>query len=125
MPCAHRRLIVQLRCVGEACPTAWLGTFAMQRRSLGRRQLLQSSRGSLAQERGRCVRGIMSSDDAQHILRLNKVLDRTGLSRSTLYRKMERGTFPKQVRISERCVGWRETDVEGWLRNPMYYEHVD
>jgi len=67
----------------------------------------------------------MSSDDAQRILRLNKVLDRTGLSRSTLYRKIECRTFPKQVRISERCVGWRESDIEGWLRNPMYYSRVD
>jgi prophage regulatory protein len=67
----------------------------------------------------------MPSDHTQRILRLNKVLDRTGLSRSTLYRKIESKTFPKQVRISERCVGWREADVEGWLRNPMYYERVD
>ena len=67
----------------------------------------------------------MSSDDVQRILRLNKVLDRTGLSRSTLYRKIERRTFPKQVRISERCVGWREGDIEGWLRNPMYYARMD
>ena len=67
----------------------------------------------------------MSSDQAQRILRLNKVLDRTGLSRSTLYRKIERRTFPRQVRISERCVGWREGDVEGWLRNPMYHEQGD
>ena len=67
----------------------------------------------------------MSSDHAQRILRLTKVLDRTGLSRSTLYRKIETRTFPRQVRISERCVGWREADVEGWLRNPMYYEQLD
>lgn len=67
----------------------------------------------------------MPSDHTQRILRLNKVLDRTGLSRSTLYRKIENRTFPRQVRISERCVGWREADVEGWLRNPMYYEQAD
>ena len=35
----------------------------------------------------------MSSDQAQRILRLNKVLDRTGLSRSTLYRNIERRHF--------------------------------
>jgi prophage regulatory protein len=67
----------------------------------------------------------MSADSAARILRLNKVLDRTGLTRSTLYRKIERGTFPRQVRISERCVGWREQDVEDWLRNPMYYSRAD
>lgn len=63
----------------------------------------------------------MSAETASRILRLNAVLDRTGLSRSTLYRKVERGTFPAQVRISERCIGWRESEVDQWLRNPMFY----
>ncbi len=57
------------------------------------------------------------------ILRLNTVLDRTGLSRSTLYRKVQAGTFPKQVRIATRCAGWRESDVNEWMKNPMFY-HV-
>ena len=64
-------------------------------------------------------------ETASRILRLNKVLDRTGLSRSTLYRKLQLGTFPSQVRISERCVGWRESDLEHWLRNPMSYPRSD
>jgi prophage regulatory protein len=62
----------------------------------------------------------MSADGAARILRLDKVLDRTGLTRSTLYRKIERGTFPAQVQISERCVGWRESEVEQWLSEPKY-----
>ncbi len=46
------------------------------------------------------------------ILRLKTVLSRTGLSRSTLYRKMQDGSFPRNVRISTRCAGWRESAVE-------------
>jgi prophage regulatory protein len=67
----------------------------------------------------------MPADTGSRILRLKSVLDRTGLSRSTLYRKIERGTFPKQVRISERCIGWRESDLERWLRDPTYYSRSD
>lgn len=67
----------------------------------------------------------MPRDTASRILRLKGVLDQTGLSRSTLYRKIERGTFPKQLRISERCIGWRESDVEQWLRNPLSYSRSD
>ena len=63
----------------------------------------------------------MAADTASRILRLKIVLERTGLSRSTLYRKIERGTFPKQVRISERCIGWRESEVERWLRDPAQF----
>ena len=59
------------------------------------------------------------------ILRLNAVLDRTGLSRSTLYRKMQDGSFPKNIKISARCAGWRESAVEAWLRNPIFYEESD
>ena len=62
---------------------------------------------------------------SNRILRLGSVLERTGLSRSTLYRKIEQGSFPKQVRISERCIGWRESDIERWLRNPIHYSQAD
>ena len=58
------------------------------------------------------------------ILRINAVLERTGLTRSTLYRKIERGTLPQQVKLSERCAGWRESAVNAWMQNPMFY-HVD
>lgn len=63
----------------------------------------------------------MSSGHSERILRLRAVLDRTGLSRSTLYRKIGEGTFPKQIRIGVRCAGWRESAVNEWLRNPMFY----
>ena len=70
----------------------------------------------------------MTTDIPDRILRLNTILDRTGLSRSTLYRKVQAGTFPKQVRIAARCTGWRESAVNDWMRNPMFYEateHLD
>ncbi|MFN3727557.1 MAG: helix-turn-helix transcriptional regulator [Allosphingosinicella sp.] len=63
----------------------------------------------------------MSGSIPGKILRLKTVLERTGLSRSTLYRKVQRGTFPKQLRISTRCAGWRESEVEAWLHNPVSY----
>ena len=62
------------------------------------------------------------SETPDRILRLNAVLDRTGLSRSTMYRKMQNGTFPRNVQISVRCAGWRESAINDWLRNPMFYE---
>lgn len=67
----------------------------------------------------------MLTDTPDRILRLKAVLDRTGLSRSTLYRNMQKGTFPGNVQISERCAGWRESAVEDWLRNPKFYRADD
>jgi prophage regulatory protein len=61
------------------------------------------------------------TDTFDRILRLNSVLDRTGLSRSTLYRRMRDGSFPKQIPISLRCAGWRESAINEWLRSPRDY----
>ncbi|WP_354311709.1 helix-turn-helix transcriptional regulator [Sphingomonas trueperi] len=57
----------------------------------------------------------MQPDPPDRILRIKTVLARTGLTRSTLYRKMEAGTFPKNIRISTRCMGWRESAIAEWL----------
>jgi prophage regulatory protein len=61
------------------------------------------------------------SEAPDRILRLNAVLDRTGLSRATLYRKIADGTFPRQIKLSTRCAGWRESAINGWLRSPVDY----
>jgi prophage regulatory protein len=68
---------------------------------------------------GNCI---MTNQTPDRILRLNAVLDRTGLSRATLYRKIQAGTFPRQVRIAERCTGWRESAVSEWMHNPMFFQ---
>jgi len=49
------------------------------------------------------------------ILRLPVVLDRTGLSRSTVYLRVNEGRFPRPVSLGARAVGWIETEVEEWI----------
>ncbi len=49
------------------------------------------------------------------ILRLPIVLDRTGLSRSTVYQRVMEGRFPKPVSLGARAVGWIETEIEEWI----------
>lgn len=55
----------------------------------------------------------------ERIIRIKTVLARTGLSRSTLYRKIAEGTFPSQVRISVHGAGWRESAVNRWIADPI------
>ena len=62
------------------------------------------------------------ADTPDRIIRIKSVLQLTGLSRSTLYRKVAAGSFPKQIKIAERCAGWRQSAIDAWLRNPMFYE---
>lgn len=56
------------------------------------------------------------------IVRLKTVLARTGLSRSTIYRKIAEGTFPAQIKISTNGAGWRESDIDCWVADPMGYK---
>lgn len=67
----------------------------------------------------------MLSQPVDRFLRLNTVLDLTGLSRATLYRKIAAGTFPPQHKLAERCCGWRESEVNIWLRNPISFNVAD
>lgn len=67
----------------------------------------------------------MTLETSDRILRIKTVLQLTGLSRSTLYRKIQRGEFPKQIKLSERCAGWRQSAVNAWMRNPMFYSVDD
>ncbi|MBZ9991408.1 AlpA family phage regulatory protein [Mesorhizobium sp. BH1-1-5] len=57
--------------------------------------------------------------EPDRIIRLRTVLDRTGLSRSTIYRKIAEGTFPAQIKISINGAGWRESDVNRWIADPV------
>lgn len=75
--------------------------------------------------RSPCKVSSMQTDTPDRILRIKTVLERTGLSRSTMYRKMQNGTFPRNVQISTRCAGWRESAINAWLRNPMFYSVDD
>ena len=57
------------------------------------------------------------------IIRMNTVRDRTGLSRSTIYRKIAEGTFPPQIKISINGAGWRESAVNRWIDDPVSYRN--
>jgi prophage regulatory protein len=53
------------------------------------------------------------------ILRLSTVKSRTGLSRSTIYLRVSQGTFPRQISLGGRAIGWIESEIEGWLSHQI------
>lgn len=63
--------------------------------------------------------------EPDRILRIRSVLQRTGLSRSTLYRKIQEGSFPRQVQISIHGAGWRESAVNRWIADPAAFRAED
>ena len=48
------------------------------------------------------------------LLSFDEAAQRVGLSRRTLYRKIDAGTFPRPRRLHGRRVGFHTADVEEW-----------
>lgn len=64
---------------------------------------------------------IQPSVRPMRVLRLHELLKRTGLSRSTIYLRMRRGSpyfdpnFPPAIRLGGRAIGFREDMVDNWI----------
>jgi len=50
-----------------------------------------------------------------YIMKLQDIIKVTGLSRSTIYKLMSEGDFPKQVSLGYRSVGWVSTEIDDWI----------
>jgi prophage regulatory protein len=72
---------------------------AAQRRP---RTKAHSARVGVASSRGR-------------FLRFDDMIASTGLSESTIRRRVENGEMPKPVALTKRCVGWWETEYLAWV----------
>ena len=64
----------------------------------------------------------------KRFIRLPEVLSRTGYGRTSIYRKMEDGSFPSSVKLDgrppknpeafdSRAVAWIEDEVEQWIES--------
>jgi prophage regulatory protein len=54
------------------------------------------------------------------ILRLPAVTQYVGLSRSSIYRLMEKGLFPQSIRLGLAAIGWDERDISIWLERKKH-----
>lgn len=58
-----------------------------------------------------------SKECAHRILRRGAVEARTGLRRSAIYQGIAEGTFPRQVRLGTKAVGWLEHEIDSWIED--------
>ena len=50
------------------------------------------------------------------IIRRRAVEASVGLSRSTIYLRISKGTFPKPVSLGGRSVGWLQAEIDDWIK---------
>jgi prophage regulatory protein len=55
----------------------------------------------------------------RRFLRIEAVMDRTGLAESTVYMLIAKGNFPKSFRIGARASAWLESEVIGWQEDRL------
>jgi prophage regulatory protein len=53
------------------------------------------------------------------LIRLAEVKEYTGLGRSSIYKYMSEGNFPKSVLLGERAIAWVDTEIEEWVQEKI------
>ena len=61
----------------------------------------------------------------QRIIRLPEVVKSTGLARSTIYKKIMEGNFPKPIALGSKSVGWVESDIENWIQGRISESKIE
>ena len=51
------------------------------------------------------------------LLRRRQVEEITGMSRSSIYRLMQDGEFPRPVKVGPAAVRWKASDLTAWLES--------
>ena len=64
-------------------------------------------------------KGATESRRVTRLIRLPEVQHRVGLGRSTFYRWMSEGKFPKPVQLGGYSVAWSEREVEAWISDRL------
>ena len=56
---------------------------------------------------------------SERIIRLSEVIEKTGLSKSTIYRLAAdaNSDFPTAVRLTPATVGWYESLIDAWIQS--------
>ena len=52
---------------------------------------------------------------SQRLIRLPVVIERTGLSKSAIYRRAGAGTFPRPVPLGHSMSAWVEREIDVWI----------
>lgn len=58
-----------------------------------------------------------NTEQQQVLLKIKQVLELVPVGKTTLYKMIDDGKFPRPIRLSERAVAWRKSDILQWIDN--------
>ena len=90
-----------------------IGTELASERTIRAAQLLREALSLLTAD-GSLV---APSRPADRLIKLHDVERLTGFGRSAIYEWMQRGAFPKSVKVGTRSATWSEAAVQAWIAN--------
>ena len=56
---------------------------------------------------------------AETIIRIAQVKEITGLAKSSIYFLISEGSFPRQILLNKRSVGWIRSEVFSWVQSKI------
>lgn len=75
----------------------------------------------MAQPKGLTMSDHSSSDAL--VLRLKHLQRCLALSRSAIYSRLAAGDFPQPIQLGPRAIGWRQADIDAWLKSRTRQDH--
>ncbi|RJT16408.1 helix-turn-helix transcriptional regulator [Rahnella inusitata] len=64
------------------------------------------------------------TDFPSKLIRLPKVIERTGKSRTRIYEDIKCNLFPKQIKTGIRTVAWIEKEIDEWIENQKMQRYM-
>ena len=55
----------------------------------------------------------------KRLLRLREVESRCGIKHTTIYRMMEKGTFPRAIKVGPKAVRWDSSAIDAWVEEQI------
>lgn len=61
----------------------------------------------------------MQETTKERLLRIEAVMERVGLGRSSIHKRVKEETFPAPHRFSRRYSAWSESAIDTWIANQI------
>lgn len=60
---------------------------------------------------------ILKGEYMEKLYRLKDVIELIGVPKSSIYRWVNQGTFPKGIKLGKSIIAWSESELKEWLES--------